>query len=337
MMRCDRTPVETEQIKAMLYKNDTYINVFRKDWTKNVIDDLSYRLYGKIPRNFLINITGGIGTSTGIFKSTLGIQIAFTLDPMFTIKDRVAFSVNELLDLVKYNTEFKFSYLEYLRFVESYKGAYDVYDINDGSLNSNGDELKYLVLLKKLIFFLDEQTKDLRVGGMMRLQNLVDTCRQRQICFITCGVNSYDLGFSTYDLMRVQESSDIYLPDKQVRYAVYDRQRDWYYGYFKWNIWKLSDPKWKQIFDEYSVKKTDFQRIAMNQQTSQMDYKQYAEKIMEMPEYQKCFITYQNGNTKLQPKLLKLLIMKTYPDFTHLEREYILSEIKLMLMDDEDD
>lgn len=329
--KTQRSPAEFEQIKSMIQKNHTFVNVFRKDWTKNVIDDLSNRLYGKIPRNFLINLSGLIGTPTGIFKSTLGLQLALTLDPMFTIVKRVAFSINELLDLVRNNTEFKFTYTEYAKFVDEYKGAYDVYDIQDGSINEDGIEYRYLVLLKKLIFFLDEKTRTLKMGGMLRLQNLVDTCRQRQICFITCGVDSYDLSFSTYDLMRIQESSDDYLPEKQVRYAVYDRQRDLFYGYFKWNIWELSDPLWNNVFDEYSQLKTKFQRIAISQQISSMDYKDYGEKIIEHPQFDKCFSYTKDGKKRLLTKMLKLLVVKEYPDFTNDEREYIMSEVKLSI------
>lgn len=330
-MKVMRSETEEQQIRAMLYEKSSFKNVFKKNWTQIVMKDLRYRLYGKIPRNFLVNIGGGIGTPSGVFKSSLGLQIALTLDPLFNLKARVAFSVNDLLDKVSTNTEIYMTLAEFTRFAKNYKGTYEVYEADKEIFNTENELCTRLILLTKQIFFLDEQTRSLKTGGLVRLQNLIDTCRQRQICFITCGVESYELTFATYDLLRVQESHDNYLPKKQVRYGVYDRKRDLYYGYFLWNIVPLTDVAWKRFWGEYSKMKTQFQRIAIQQQTSAMDYENYAEQVMELEDYEKCFKETKEGKKRFLASLCKALILKKYPDLTNQERDTILSEIKMKL------
>ncbi len=276
---------------------------------------------GKIPRNFLINISGLIGTPTGIFKSTMGLQIAFHIDKLFNLKTRVAFSINELLDKIKQYTEIYMTNEEYAHFKQHYKGSYEIYESDKKGFDK-------LLLLTKLIFFLDEQTKTLKIGGMTRLQNLIDTCRQRQICFIVCGVESYDMHFSTYNLLRVQESSDEDLPLKRVRYAVHDSGNDIFYGYFSWDVTPLTDPTWQIIWKQYSAMKTKFQRIAIDQSIDSMDYENMANEITQDVNYEKCFRYTKEGKKLMLNALMKSLIIKRFPDLTRLDQTNILSELK---------
>lgn len=336
-MKTSRTPAEIEQIKITIQQSPTFYKVFTDNWTDNVLEDLRYRLYGKIPRNFLINISGLIGTPTGIFKSTMGLQIALALDPRFTLQQRVAFSINQLLDKVRNNTEYSLCNRCYYSFTKSYSGTFEVYPQKKESKCDNCDNVAdNLVLLTKLVFFLDEQTKTLLRGGLIRLQNLVDTCRQRQICFITCGVEQYGLNFTTYSLKRVQESSDEYLPEKRVRYAVYDDERQIYYGYFQWDITPLSDPRWSLFWKEYSVMKTDFQRVAIAQQTQQANFEDYAQELVDSEEFQKCFKEFKNGTRSLDSGLVRNLVYKRFPDLTNQERDMIFAEIKMIIYGDDE-
>ena len=105
-MKPARSPVEKQQILMTIEKYPSFVNCFTNDWTDIVLKDLFNRMYGKIPRNFLVNISGLIGTPSGIFKSSMGLQIALKLDPTFDLKKRVAFSVNKLLDKLNKNTEY---------------------------------------------------------------------------------------------------------------------------------------------------------------------------------------------------------------------------------------
>jgi hypothetical protein len=336
-MKVGRSDAEVIQITDLLRNDRTFVRVFREDWTQKVLDDLRGKLYGKIPRNFLINIGGLVGSVTGIFKSTLGLQIALTLDPLFNLKQRVAFSINELLDKVKNNSEYVLCNVCYYNFIRDYKGTYEDYDKTGEKCENCDNMADKLILLTKLIFFLDEQTRTLKTGGIVRLQNLVDTCRQRQICFICCGVEQYDMSFTTYSFKRIQESNDDYLPKKRVRYGVYDDNRRIYYGYFQWDITPLTDPFWNSFWKEYSVMKTDFQRVAISQQTQSMNFEEYAEEIIDSEDFVKCFKITKKGDKILQSSLVKNLIVKRYPDITAEERSHILSEIKMMLYDDDED
>lgn len=336
-MKVQRSKAETIQLQNLLQTSPTFYRVFQDNWTSEVIKDLKYRLYGKIPRNFLVNISGLCGTPTGIFKSTLGLQFCMLLDPMFNLTQRVAFSINNLLDKVRDNSEFYFCNKCYLEFKSNYKGTYEEHSVKneEDKCSVCGDLLAdKLILLTKLIFFLDEQTKSLKQGGIIRLQNLADTCRQRQISFVTAGVEQYGMHFTTYNLKRIQESSDDYLPLKRVRYAVYDDERDIYYGYFQWDITPLTDPNWKRIFDEYSKMKTDFQRVAIAQQTQAMNFEDYAQEIIDSPDFSKTFKLLKDGRKVMQTALVRSLIYQKYSDFTNQDRDNVLSQIKILLNDD---
>lgn len=300
------------------------------------MDDLRYKLYGKIPRNFLINIGGLIGDKTGIFKSTLGLQIALELDPFFNLKQRVAFSINQLLDKVKNNTEYNLCNICYFKFKKDFQGTYEVYEEKTQKCDNCDNMADVLVLLTKMIFFLDEQTRTLKTGGIVRLQNLVDTCRQRQICFITCGVEQYDMSFTTYSFKRIQESHDDYLPKKRVRYGVYDDDKHIYYGYFQWDIIPLTDQFWNNFWKEYSKFKTNFQRVAISQQTQSQNYEEYAQEIIESDEFVKCFKITKQGNKIMQASLVRNLIYKRFPDLTQQDRDNILAEIKMILYEEEE-
>lgn len=334
-MKIERTKAELVQIQALLQQNNTFSKVFEEDWTEIVMNDLKNRLYGKIPRNFLVNISGLVGTPTGIFKSSLGLQIALKLDPLFDLKTRVAFSINQLLEKVRENSEYYLCNRCLVLFKKTYKGTYEEHNLDgiDEKCDNCENIADKLILLTKMIFFLDEQTKTLKQGGLVRLQNIVDTCRQRQICFITCGVEQYGMHFTTYNLKRVEESSDDYLPLKRVRYAVYDDERDIYYGYFQWDITPLTDPKWKKFFEEYSKMKTDFQRVAISQKTQSENFEEYAQEILKDENFQKCFKILKDGRRVLQNSLVKNLIYQYYPDMTNQERENILAQIRMELYD----
>jgi len=329
-MRTNRTPAEKRQIQEMMLNHKTFYAVFQDDWTNNVLDDLRNRLYGRIPRNFLLNITGLIGTPTGIFKSSMGLQIALILDPLFNVEQRIGFSINGLLDKIQEHTEYSLCPKCFSDFRKSYFGTFEVIKEESEKQCENCDNIaENTVLLTKMVFFLDEQTKTLKTGGLARLQNLMDTVRQRQICLITCGVEEYNMHFTTYHLQRVQESSDDYLPKKRVRFGVYDDKRDLYYGYFQWDLIPLSDPKWKFLWDKYSKIKQNFQRVAIAQQISSMAFEEYAEEIMACDDFEHCWHISKNG-TKIDTGLLKNVIYKRYPDLTEHERSMILSEVRMM-------
>lgn len=328
-MKVQRTPAETEQIKLLLERNMSFRKVFRDDWTENIMNDLWYSLFGKIPRNFVVNISGMIGTPTGIFKSTMGLQMALRLDRNFDLHNRVAFSIEELLHKVMNYSEYDFCTRCYKEFAMRYHGTYEMQE-KDSVCRGCRNQARHRVLLTKMIFFLDEQTRTLRRGSLNRLINLIDTCRQRQICFITCGVDQYDVNFTTYSLKRVQESSDDYLPKKIVRYAIYDETHQIYYGYFQWNVTPLTDPFWSVFWDKYSDMKTEFQRKAIQQRTQANDFRSKAQVVLEDDDFDLCYRTLKNGEERLQTNMVRNIIFRHFPDLTNEERNFILSEVLMI-------
>jgi hypothetical protein len=333
-MKLQRTKAEYQQIINLIQEKPSFLKVFSDDWTKIVMDELRNRMFGKIPRNFFVNIGGLIGTPTGIFKSSMGLQIALDLDPTFTLAERVGFSVNDLLDKIKRYSEHHLCNEHFELFKKNYDGTYEEHDSVE-LCQYCGKKADVQVAKTKMIFFLDEQMATLKVGGLTRLKNIVDSCRQRQICFITCGVDRYGMNFSTYSLERVQESDDRYLPLKKVRYAVYDNNRDFYYGYFVWDIIPLTDEKWKKFWNTYSEMKSEFQRVAINQQTQSMNFGDYAKDIMDSVDFIKCFKISREGRKRMDMSMVKTLIFKKYPDLTNDERKMVLQEIKFELVKDE--
>jgi hypothetical protein len=323
-----RTEVEKDQIINLMRKDTTFRLIFTKNYTQFFLDDLHNRLYGKIPRNWVINITGLIGTPTGIFKSSMGLQIALSLDPSFNLKERVAFTINQLLDKIREFSEFSFCQEHLDKFKKFYEGSYDIMQPDENAkCRACKKKANSLILMRKLIFFLDELTHTLKIGDVMRLKNIIDACRERQLCFFTCGIPEYDLSFSTYSLQRVEESDDKFLPLKRVRYAVRDSEKKYYYGYFVWDVIPLTNPEWNDFWGEYSVYKTRFQRQAIAQQVGEFGMEKYAQKIRAMPEFEQCFYYTKKGIRKLHLGKLENLIVKFFPDFTHIQRKYIKNEI----------
>ena len=93
--------------------NQSFYDVWKQklDITEYLFSELREIMYGRIPRNFVINIKGNIGRQTGIFKSSMGCQIALDLDPTFNVEERVGFTPNQLLDKIKMYAKTKQIYL----------------------------------------------------------------------------------------------------------------------------------------------------------------------------------------------------------------------------------
>lgn len=263
-----------------------YVLKKKIDYTNILIDEISGFLNGSIPRNFVINIGGLIGRDTGIFKTSLGLQVSLKLDPYFNIKERVAFTPNQLNEKIKLHGK----------------------------------------NLRKAIFFLDERTKDLKKSATMRLSNIIESCRERQFCFILVGVSEDIFTISDYFLKRVGESSDSYLPKKTVYYSVSKKidNRNMYRGYIKWNITPLSNNKWNKIWnEEYMPLKQQFQQMAIEQNITAMPLKQISLEFMKSEGFEICI----KESGKINKQSLKKEIYKRFPDVTADERDYIYVEV----------
>ena len=118
---------------------------------------------------------------------------------------------------------------------------------------------------------------------------------------------------------------------------MYDDERNIYYGFFKWDITPLTEPRWGNFFMEYSKMKTDFQRIAIAQQTQAMNFEEYASEIINSPDFPKTFKTLKDGRQVMQPALVRNIIYQKFPDMTENERTNILSQVKMEMQGDDEE
>ena len=264
--------------------------------THLILDELNYIMNGAIPRNFVLNFRGLIGRKTGVFKSSFALQLAFMLDPTFNIKERVGFTANKLNELIK----------------------------------------KYST--RKQIFFLDEQTHDLKQSASLRLANIIEACRERQLCFILVGVDEMRVKLSDYCFERLGESDDKSLPDKTIFYAIkkiFDN-RTIYRGYFKWNVTPLINENWKQVWNEYMIKKTDYEQNATNQSLTGLPIESIALNVYNNKNFKICLKENKQGKLSIETGILKNLIYKQFPDVTNEERSMLLNEVKLLFRTQQD-
>jgi len=251
-----------------------------------LFDELKYVLNGPIPRNFVINIRGKIGRKTGIFKTSLGLFITKSLDPTFNIKERLAFSSDQL------NAK-----------IERYAN-------------------------RKQIFMMDEALRDLKFGNELITSNIIENCREKQLCFVLCGVQERTLTFSDYFLDRIGESSDSYLPKKTVYFSV-SKEIEFkkeYRGYISINLPPLLKDKnddWNNMWKEYMFLKDEHEKKVIKQQVTGFDFEERANRILK----NKKIIEAVFDGVKINRQLLKNIIYKIYPDITNDNRKMIYTHI----------
>lgn len=190
---------------------------------------------------------------------------------------------------------------------------------------------------KKQIFLLDERVRDFKQGAELRLANIIESCREKQLCFILCGVPELTFTFSDYHFERLGESSDEYMNKsfkvnneeiisgkKTVYYLVKkitENQR-YYRGYLKWNITSLENKKWNDYWSEYMILKRQHQTNAINSSLTGFDFKRESEKLIKSESFKECFM-----NDKLSHQQVKSTVYSMYPDHTIEERRMIYSEV----------
>jgi len=153
------TEAEKDDIIDLYHNYSSVKKALKKNYTKPFIDDLKYRIYGKIPRNWVVNIQGLIGTPSGIFKSAMGLCICSMMDKTFTpatLQSRVGFTPNQLSELVK--------------------------DFGE----------------RRRVFMIDEFVHDLKISAIYKFANIVEQCREMQLCFVGCGIPKQTYTISSY-------------------------------------------------------------------------------------------------------------------------------------------
>jgi hypothetical protein len=238
-----------------------------------------------------MNISGLIGRQTGIFKTSLGIQIALN----WASKYKLHFDVRTNL-------------------------AFTSFDLNEKIKEFGGGK-------RDQIWILDERGKDNKVTSLKILQNVIEACREKRFCFILIGVDETLFTISDYKLERIGESDDKFLPKKTVYYAVSKemKNRRYYRGFYRYNIIPLTDKKWNHIWNNlYMPQKTSYEERAINQDVTGIDINKLSVKIIENKDFINCII-----GGKLKRNLLRTLIYDMFKDRTHDERELILNRIAM--------
>lgn len=279
---------EKHEIHSMAKMNSSFaeniIGQNRKDYTKVFMDEMDGIINAPFSKNFVINIMGGIGRQMGIFKSSLGLQLALKFYPDFDVEKQLALTYSDLNLLVKSNAK------------------------------------------RDMLFILDEQVRDLKHSQIMMLCNTIESCREKGLSFILIGVPEVMRTVSDWQLSRLGESSDEYLPKKTVYYSLGKKidNRKFYMGLFKWNITPLDNEKWKKLWEKYMKKKTIHQDKVIDGKVTGFPVAKYAKLILEKEGVSDKLIT-ERGNIK--KPVLKLVINEEFPDITNKERQFIYTYI----------
>lgn len=284
---------DEDDVKLLASFNQSFkINVLVKKrlLNKSIMDEIDKALNGAIPRNFVINIRGGIGRQTGIFKSSFACQFCLENDPTFS-HTRVAFTTNQLNDLVR----------------------------------EQG--------IRKQIFMLDEVVRDLKQSAELRLANIIDSCREKQLCFVIVGVPEKFFTFSDYYFERLGESDDKFLPKKTIYYSVYKLVdgRKFYRGFIRWNVTQLDEPNWASFWESYMVRKTQHESRVIEQNVTGYDFKKSCELLLGRYTLADFVKSLKSGNKSVDASKVKNIVYLTFPDITNDERQMIKSELTSIL------
>lgn len=295
-MKFAHTDIEKEDIRYLWSHNKSAKSCYKKskDWTAKVDKELRTRLNGQIPRNWVVNIRGLIGTPSGIFKSALGLNLARNHDHLFKLSERLAFSPEELN-------------------IKIQEHAWDCHE---------GEDKPY-----PKIFFLDEQLGELKVSQMMMLQNTIESCREIQMCVIACGIPKRFVTFSTFLLERFDETDDSYLPDKTVRYLVRSNPEiDNFAGFYVAEIPNLTKDniltEWGVFWEEYMTLKREHQkRVVTENSVGGFNANHYAVQFLKKHSLDTLTKEKKDGSMRVNKGRVGMLVRKEMAQFTIQEKK----------------
>lgn len=296
------TRSEKDDLEQYSIKNSSFYTSIRKkrnDCTASFFREVDDITHGMIPRNFILNIRGGIGRKTGIFKSTLGIQMAMKIDPTFNVDERLGMTPNELNEKIK-----KYADKKQVFVVDEY-----VIDMKQSAEN----RLRQIAVScreRELTFIL--------IGAMPRYYVESDYYLER------LGESS-DKYMNKKVFMNIDGKKEMFITgNKTVYYSLckYLENNSYYRGYIKFDITPLTDDVWRGEFEKYMNIKRIHQQKAIDQQLTGFDFKRESINVKNNIKYDLCFV-----NGKLSKPKLKNLIYELYPDITNQERNMIYVEM----------
>lgn len=225
-----------------------HVIVEKENVTNQILDELGIILNGKIPRNFVITIKGGIGRQSGVFKTCLGHQLALKLDSTFTYNERVGFTINELTDKIK-----------------KYGGRKQIFVLDERVRDLKAGA--FIRLANIIESCREDQLSFIIIG-------IPDTTFVRpDYCFERLGESEDE----------ALPKKTIYY---SVRKDFENRRH--YRGFLRWNVTELSDENWKAYWDEYMVHKKAHQEKAKRQELTGFDFKKHANALMKSDSFKDC-------------------------------------------------
>jgi hypothetical protein len=247
------TKSEMQDVKDLASTNTSFMNnVIKKriDYTAILKDELLNILYGKIPRNFIINIKSCIGSPTGVFKSSLGLQFAIELDPTFNVFERVAFTPNQLNDLIKKHAKRRQIFV----------------------LDEQVRDLK-----------MSAETRLANIAESCRERQICIIMVGVAERFMT--ISHYHLErFGESDDDHLPKKTVYYILKKIVE------SKRVYRGYIHHDITPLTDVSWRTIWDDYMQLKSDHQDAAIKQEITGFNFEKKAKELASEKEFvEGCF------------------------------------------------
>lgn len=269
---------------------------YRIDMTDTIFNELLGILHGKIKRNFCIVIKGGIGSQSGVFKSSLGCQLALALDPTFSVKERVSFTPNELIEKVKtYATQRQIFLMD--ERVRDFKMSAELRLAN--IIDATRERMLSFILIGIPDSRLTFSTYDFERMG------------ESDDSYLNEKINIF--------------GEEIYTGKKTVFFLAkkVTEFRKAYRGYFKWNITSLKDAKWRAFWEEYMEKKREHQQRAIESSLTGFNFKREAQNVIDDERFQNCY----DPHGRMIKAKVKNLVYEMYPDNTAIERKMIETHI----------
>ena len=178
------------------------MNCFRKNLTQQINESLANRMFGKKTNHFLIYLRGVPSiNSTGVGKTSVGMEIAKMFDPKFGI-EKMAFTNEGLIDVMK----------------------------KLGKVTQTGEEIPQ-------VFMRDETPATLKRRADIEFQIVSETLRDSRISLIVIKPVGEPMDLAHYVLEPFLMAEDMSL----VRCAVYNPGLNKYRGYYDVHIHVDSD------------------------------------------------------------------------------------------------
>jgi hypothetical protein len=166
------------------------------------------------------------------------------------------------------------------------------------------------------VFIRDETPDSLKRRAEVEASIMIESLRDSKISIILIKPENIDLCIAHYVLTPLAFSRDF----KYVKVAVMNPNRDFYRGYIVLPI-KENNPIW----NEYQIRKKEYQKMVTERKVSGFDHRQYADNFIK--ENRKVILLCIKGTGKVDRKRLLKYVNDMYPNFTGEERSFVMDDV----------